>query len=173
MTGMTDISRHGGDKKYRDVYGIKVKDDALVDPQLLGVTADSPTQTGNLQANHLVDDTDDDDGYEVGDSGPGMAAKVAQAGARLLFFPLILAYKAVVSLKHLPWLLVRIPRGIMSLPTLHKRIAAYLLSFFPPNSRLAKVLATDIGKLTGIIWISRKIRALDFGFQASSFEFWS
>jgi len=160
MTGMTDISRHGGDKRNRDGLGIQVKDDALIDPALLGETAEYSMQTENL-----VDDSDDD-GYELGDAGPGMATKVVQAGFQLLFFPLILASKAMISLKHLPWLFGQILAGVKNGPTTLKRLGTFFLSIFSPNSRLGKVLIV-IGTVTGVIWLARRLRASGFRHQVS------
>ena len=152
MTGMTDISRHGGDKKHRDELGIKVKDDALVDPELLGVTS-----SYLAQPEPLVDDSDDDDGYETGNTGPGMAAKVVQTSFKLLVFPLIFLYKAVISIKHVPWLCGRIWHGIKNAPASIQHTGTFFRGLF--SGRIGKVLVV-IGTLTGVIWISRKIAAL-------------
>ncbi|MCL2119211.1 MAG: hypothetical protein FWH27_12370 [Planctomycetaceae bacterium] len=152
MTGMTDISRHGGDKKHRDELDIKVKDDALVDPQLIGVTSSYLATTDNL-----VDDSDDDDGCEIGGSGPGMAANVAQTGVKLLFFPLILVSRGVMSLKHLPWLFGQIWHGVRNAPASLKHIGTVVRQLF--SGRIGKVLVV-IGTLTGIIRVSRNVAAL-------------
>ena len=155
MTGMTDISRHGGEKKhrfagepaYRDGLGIQVKDDALIDPALLGEVAEYSTQAENL-----VDDSDDDGDYELGDPGPGMATKVVQAGFKLLFFPLILVHRGIMSLKHIPWLCSQILAGIKNSPLMFKRFGKVLIV---------------IGTFTGVIWLARRFRTSGFRFQAS------
>ena len=147
MTGMTDISRHGGDKSNRDELDIKVKDDALVDPALLAATSANVTQFDD-PVEILVDDSDDDDGYDFGDAQPGFATKVVQMGCKLLFFPLIFLYKGVMSLQHTPWLCGQIWQGI--------KTGTFFKSLFSPSGRLGKTLIV-IGTVTGVVWISRKI----------------
>ena len=157
MTGMTDISRHGGDKRFRDELDIRIKDDALVDPQMLGIVPTRQTAT-----DQLVDDSDDDDGYEIGDSDPGMAAKVVHVGAKLLVFPLILAYRAVILLKYLPWLGGQILRGIKNIPMLPKLTGQFFRGLL--SGRLGKTLLV-IGTVTGTIWVSRKVTAMGTSFS--------
>ena len=147
MTGMTDISRHGGDKSNRDELNIRVKDDALIDPKLLAATSASATQFDDPVEN-LVDDSDDDDGYDFGDAEPGFATKVVQTGCKLLFFPLIFLYKGVMSLQHTPWLCGQIWQGI--------KTGAFFKSLFSPSGWLGKALIV-LGTVTGVIWVSRKI----------------
>ena len=148
MTGMTDISRHGGDKSNRDELDIRVKDDALVDPELLAATSASVTQFDEPVEN-LVDDSDDDDGYDFGDAQqPGLATKVVQTTCKLLFFPLIILYKGVMSLQHTPWLCGQIWQGI--------KTGTFIKSLFSPSGRLGKTLIV-LGTVTGVIWVSRKI----------------
>jgi len=168
MTGMTDISRHGGDSKhYRDDAtsrggrGIQVKDDALIDPELLGVTSEYQIQT-----EPLVDDSDDDGNYEFGDSGPGMATKVVQTGFKLLFFPLILVYRGITSLRHIPWLCGQILAGVKNVPATLKRFGTVFLSLFSPKGRLGKMLFF-IGNVTGVIWFVRRFQTPDTGLRVS------
>ncbi len=160
MTGMTDISRHGGDRKNRDERDIKVKDDALIDPELLAATSGCL-----MQAENLVDDSDDDDGYDFDNAGPGLAAKVVRNGFKLLFFPLILAYRGVMSLKHLPWLCGRIGQGVKQGPGAILRIGPFFKSLFSPTGRLGKALVI-LGTVTGVIWVSRKIAAVGASWSA-------
>ena len=147
MTGMTDISRHGGDKSNRDELDIRVKDDALVDPKLLAATSASVTQFDDPVEN-LVDDSDDDDSYDFGDAQqPGFATKVVQTGCKLLFLPLIFLYKGVMSLQHTPWLCRQIWQGI--------KTGAFFKLLFSPSGWLGKTLIV-LGTVTGVIWISQK-----------------
>lgn len=153
MTGMTDVSRHGGDKSNRDELNIRVRDDALVDPELLEMTSASMTQLDNL-----VDDSDDDDDYDFGEPGPGFAAKVVQSTFKLLFLPLTCAYRGVMSLQHVPWLCGRIWQGVKTGPSSLKYVGPFFVSLFSPSGKLGKMLLV-LGTITGMIWVSRKIAA--------------
>ncbi|MDR1959338.1 MAG: hypothetical protein LBQ54_09930 [Planctomycetaceae bacterium] len=85
MTGMTDITRHGNNKKDRMIADVDVKDDALVD---------FCNQDGVL-----IDDTDDFDTYH---RGPNFASKMLKAGMMICLFPLLLIFRGISSLKYLP-----------------------------------------------------------------------
>jgi len=103
MTGMTDVSRHGGDKKNRNEANIKVRDDALVDfnSDFDPEEPDHDLDPSPSSAATLVDDSDDD---TVFDSRPGTATKVVQFAVKMIVFPIILLYRGVVSVRHAPWL---------------------------------------------------------------------
>ncbi|MCL2348636.1 MAG: LysM peptidoglycan-binding domain-containing protein [Planctomycetaceae bacterium] len=116
MTGMTDVSRHGGDKKNRNDAHIKVRDDALVDfgseePGHDDLhSSPSPVMT-------LIDDSDDDAAFGP---GPGTATKIVQFAAKTVFFPIILLYRCVVSVRHVPRLCGKIRERVKrSIPFLN------------------------------------------------------
>ena len=161
MTGMTDISRHGGDKSNRGELDITVKDDALVDPALLDATGD-----GNMvQFDNLVDDSDDDDAYDLTDSGPGMAAKIVQSGFKVLFFPLVCVYKGIVSLKYTPQLCGRIWQGLKQGPGAIRHIGPFLKSLFSSTGWVGRIVIL-VGTYIGVVWVCRKIASLGASWSA-------
>ncbi|MDR1491629.1 MAG: hypothetical protein LBT05_02740 [Planctomycetaceae bacterium] len=160
MAGMTDISRRG-DRRNRDELNIKVKDDALVDPELLAtatanLTAISLSHTNAPQNEELADDSNDENAAV---SRPLFAAKAVQIGFKILIFPFLCLWRGILLAPSLP---TKIYRGLGALPetcrALSQNVWVRLIFLAKPMKFIGMVL-TFVGAYVGVVWIGKKFTA--------------